>query len=64
MRDGPPARLAADDVCGPDATFCDLRKSMGNGLLLGFGHLLEEGVGTSIIGHPFEMLERTTGQRP
>ena len=43
MRDGPPARLAEDDVCSPDATLCDLRKSMGNGLLLGFGHLLEEG---------------------
>jgi len=52
MRDGPPARLAEDDVCSPDATFCDLRKSMGNGLLLGFGHLLEDGVGTSIIGQP------------
>ncbi len=52
MRDGPRARLAADDVCSPDATFCDLRKSMGNGLLLGFGHLLEEGVWTSIIGEP------------
>ena len=52
MRDSPPARLAADDVCSPDATFCDLRKSMGNGLLLGFGHLLEEGVWTSIIGQP------------
>ena len=52
MRDGPPARLAADDVCSPDATFCDLRKPMGNGLLLGFGHLLEEGEWTSIIGQP------------
>jgi hypothetical protein len=50
MRDGPPARLAADDVCSPDATFCDLRKPMGKGLLLGIGHLLEEGVWTSIIG--------------
>jgi hypothetical protein len=30
---------------------------MGNGLLLGFGHLLEEGVGTSIIGQRFETLE-------
>ena len=57
MGDGPPARLAADDVRSPDATFCDLRKPMGNGLLLGFGHLLEEGVWTSIIGHPFERLE-------
>jgi hypothetical protein len=52
MRDSPPARLVADDVCSPDATFCDLRKSMGNGLLLGFGHLLEEGVWTSIIAQP------------
>jgi hypothetical protein len=52
MRDGPPARLAEDDVCSPDATFCDLRKSMGNGLLLGFGHFLEEGVWTLIIGQP------------
>jgi hypothetical protein len=52
MRDGPPARLAADDVCSPDATFCDLRKPMGNGLLLGIGHLLEEDVRTSIIGQP------------
>jgi hypothetical protein len=43
MRDGPPAGLAADDVRGPDATFCDLRKAMGNGVLFGFGHLLEEG---------------------
>jgi len=57
MGDGPPAGLAADDVCGPDATFCDLREPMGNGLLLGFGHLLEKGVWTSIIGHPFERLE-------
>jgi hypothetical protein len=57
MGDGPPARLAADDVCSPDATFCDLRKPMGNGLLLGFGHLLEEGVWTSIIGQPVERLE-------
>jgi hypothetical protein len=44
MRDGPPARLASDDVCRTDATFCDLRKPMGNALLLGIGHLLEEGV--------------------
>jgi hypothetical protein len=50
MGDGPPARLAADDVCSPDATFCDLRKPMGNGLLLGIGHLREGGVWTSIIG--------------
>jgi hypothetical protein len=46
MGDGPPATLAADDVCSPDATFCDLRKPVGNGLLLGIGHLLEEGVWT------------------
>jgi hypothetical protein len=52
MRDGPPTRLAADDVGGPDATFCDLGKPMGNGLLLGIGHLLEEAVWTSIIGQP------------
>ena len=52
MRDGPRARLAADDVRGPDATFCDLRKSMGEGFLLGIGHLLEEGGWTSIIGQP------------
>ena len=57
MRDGPSAGLAADDVCSPDATFCDLRKPMGNGLLLGFGHLLEEGVGASIIGQRLERLE-------
>ena len=57
MRESPLASLAADEVCRPDATFCDLRKPMGNGLVLGFGHLLEEGVWTSIIGHPFERLE-------
>lgn len=50
MRDGPPTSLAADDVCSPDATFCDPREPKGNGLLLGIGHLLEEGVWTSIIG--------------
>src|SRR6476619_162445 len=56
MRGGPHAGLAADDVCRPDATFCDLRKPRGNGLLLGFGHLLEEEVRTSIIGQPVEWL--------
>jgi hypothetical protein len=50
MRDGPAARLAANDVCSPDATFCDLRKPMGNDLLLGIGHLLKEGEWTLIIG--------------
>ena len=57
MRDGPASRLAADEVCSPDTTFCDLRKSNGNGLLLGIGHMLEEGVRTSIIGQPLERLE-------
>jgi hypothetical protein len=52
MGDRPPAMLAADDVCSPDETFCDLRKPMGNGVLLGFDHLLEEGVWASIIGQP------------
>jgi hypothetical protein len=52
MRHGPPARLAADDVCSPDTTFCDLRKPRGNGLLLGIGHLVEEDVWTPIIGQP------------
>jgi hypothetical protein len=52
MRDGPPAGLAADDVCRPDATFLDLRETMGKGLLLGIGHLREEGGWTSIIGQP------------
>jgi hypothetical protein len=52
MRDGPPARLTANDVSRPDTTFCDLREPKGNGLLLGIGHLLEAGVGTSIIGQP------------
>jgi len=46
MRGGPPARLAANDVRSPDATFCDVREPMGNGLLLGIGHLLEEAVWT------------------
>ena len=64
MRNGPPARLAADDVCSPDATFCDLRKPVGNGLLLGIGHLLEEVDGHRLSGNPFERLEpdRTLGQ--
>ena len=52
MRDGPDAGFAADDVRRPNATLRDLRKPMGNGLLLGIGHLLKEGGWTSIIGQP------------
>jgi hypothetical protein len=58
-RDGPPARLAEDDVCSSDATFCDLREPMGAGLLLGFGHLLEEGVWTSIIAIKATLIGRS-----
>jgi hypothetical protein len=40
VRDGPAARLAEDDVCSPDAAFCELREPVGKVLLVGIGHVL------------------------
>ena len=49
VRDGPSAGFAEDDVRGPDAAFCELRESMGNGLLNGVGHVMEACTGALII---------------
>ena len=55
MRDGPPARLASDDVCSPDATFCDLRESMGNVCSVSVNRW-ERMYEHPLLGNPFERL--------
>ncbi|MEO7057722.1 MAG: hypothetical protein ABI143_13020 [Caldimonas sp.] len=52
VRDGPAARFAEDDVCGPDAPFCEMREPMGNGLLVAVGHVMESGERTSLSVNP------------
>ena len=55
MRDGPLARLASDDVCSPDATFCDLRESMGNVCSVSVNRW-ERMYEHPLLGNPFERL--------